>query len=292
MVENEWADHQEVLLRDCDMLHTQMMNRLTLRYQVAVLFITLIVGYWTAVAILYITSDYESVTKPFSLILFGLLLSASFLFLWRLATHKLIDDDTGDEIAFNTKQLCINIKKPRPKLGEEADWEKLKEEAKTNMYIITLGEFIKNSNINVPDEQIKKIRALDLSKKTELIENTNFEKYQEFSEGIACYDRYALISIILELISITIVFIITFLSFIPFNYVLSGNITDTFCVKFDTFLICMESACVCILLIFIILLFEYKFKTLRRELILKNEIKDSIVRELSKIQNEEAKKAI
>jgi hypothetical protein len=289
MVENEWADHQEVLLRDCEMLHTQMINRLTLRYQVAALFITLIFGYWTAVAILSTTSD-KNGTLPFFLIFFGLLLSASLLFLWRLATHKLISDDTGDDLAFRIEQFCIDKKTPRPKLEEDTLSECLKEETKKNMYIQSLTEFIKYSNINAPDEQIKKIKALDDSKKKELLKNTNFEKYRQFSDGITRYDFYALISIILELIFTTLVFIVTFLPLIPFNYILSGNIGDYFLVNINVFLICVESAIVCVLLLIIVILFEYKFQTLYRELFWKNEMQDSIIRELSAIQNAEVKK--
>jgi hypothetical protein len=297
MNEEEWANYQEVLLRECDRIDQRMTSRLNLRYQIAGLFITIIFGFWTAIAI-SIASSHQNDILPFFLIFFGIPISAILLFIWRFCTHLLISDDMGDETYLVTFKRYIQLKKPLGKpvntLADEianiVEWEGQNEIANNNSKILYLEDFLKTVSEEDSKSLKSVIRNLNDTQKEELIKNTDFNKLRKFSEGITSFDRPILYLIIFVLFGTSLLFTGTLLSLVPFNYILSyilnGETASTFSISIVSVTVCILSFIDSIALGLIIIFFECKLEPIRREFFWKNEIKISIKRELMKISKE------
>src|SRR5208283_543523 len=189
-----------------DRISISLETRLTLRYQVAGIFIALLSELWTAIAAtiaaIVATRWTEVELLSFCLIFFGFFVSIFLLAIWRIFTNIIITEEDEPLLTLWTLSKYVSDiqKDAELKVWDEPNFLKQKETVKLNMAWNELKIYIEKNCKNESNSILKKINNFDKSndetKRQELLKKIEFDEKFKFSTRIAPFDIYTLLTMI------------------------------------------------------------------------------------------------
>jgi hypothetical protein len=255
----------EIILRSMDRISISLETKLTLRYQVAAIFIALLSGVWTAtaatIAAMVAASWSEVAFLSCFLILFGCFISIFLLAIWRIFTNIIITEEDEPLLTIWTLSKYVSLiqKDTQLKIWDEPTFLKHRQDVKTNEEWKELKNYIAKNCKKDSNSILIKIKNFEEvneeTKKRELLEKIEFDKKFKFGTRIAPFDIYALLAMIS-------LYLLSFLISIIFVQSLLPNSTIIF----------LKNNCIWLFLIYFlvelipIVLFEIKCKHIRRYL--------------------------